>query len=337
MVAATEDEAILVDWRLTISVPNARNELYAAPQVELYLGSHSSIEFEDVVVPANVRVRDFRREHGSMLKGVVYDMLTGQPVSSAIIELTRYDAGHEHVEPVIARADARGEYAIEDLPFGGYSVAVRGIGYAARSEGSFVSREQEFRETTTFLSPLTDVSGVVVDYAGAPLEGVNVVVCEVIGLDGRGYPYPRGTVWPSAETDGEGRFVISGVPHGEVRLGCADEWYSDSITTPYRTEDPAITITADLRGTVRVALLDATGAPFDGQMDIQCQGERGYSWSGAATVVNGVWEWLQVPPDRYYFVVRRDSFLPEEDPGRLLFTLDPGGTAQFTFRIPSVK
>jgi hypothetical protein len=317
--------------------PNFGGEL-PAPQIELFVGSHSGISFDEVSIPAGITVRDFRRAAGSLVEGVVYDMNTGKAIENAAVELTRYDVENASVESPITRTDASGRYALENLPVGGYSVAVRAAGYAPRGEGFFVSREHAYREATTYLSPIAEVSGLVVDAGDNPLQGVKIVVRDAVGLDGRGYPFVRGSTWPNAVTDAEGRFQIGGLPQGYVRLTCADEWYSDTIFELYATSDTAIRITAARRGTVRVTLLDPTGAPFNGEANIWChavRGPGGYAWDGAATFVDGVWEWSRVPPDEYAFALRGDGVQPEDDPTTQIIRVEPGAVAEITVRIPA--
>jgi hypothetical protein len=179
--ATTADETETVDWRLTVWVPQNFYGLYRNPNghtmaddpgyggelpppcVDMYLGENSPINFDDVIVPANVTVLDHRRPTGNLLKGVVYDLNSGKTLQAVSVMLVPTDAGIRPDPSLATATNEKGEYIFENVRDGHYQIEIRAYGYAPRQEGYFAGREHEYRETTTYLARSVDVTGTVVD------------------------------------------------------------------------------------------------------------------------------------------------------------------------------
>jgi hypothetical protein len=81
---------------------------------------------------------------------------------------------------------------------------------------------------TVDLRPAVRVEGVVLDDAGKPVKGVRVAVeGQLVGLEGDEAYVPE----ESATTNGDGRFVLDGLPSGTVNLAAYGALYRPLKTT----------------------------------------------------------------------------------------------------------
>jgi hypothetical protein len=114
-----------------------------------------------------------------------------------------------------ARTDGAGEFEVPDLADGRIRLVARHTGYA-RAERVIAFTGDPRRPTSIEaidLDPAGSATGVVVDWADQPVVGARV------GLDSVPTFLPVGRL-PSrlARTDADGRFVLEGLPEGEVTL-----------------------------------------------------------------------------------------------------------------------
>lgn len=353
--AATPDETDQVQWRFMVWVPRNFYSLYRnplrhrmtddpsygaelpAPQLDVYTGEDSPIDWDKMIIPEGVRVKDHRVPDGNLLKGVVYDMNTGKPVDGAAVVFTRYDT--EDLVNVVPEllTNAEGTFRFDDLPEGGYHVDVRAQGYAPQWIASFVSRAHAYEETTTYLAPAVEVTGVVVDQNGAPVEGVGIWVSDPVGMNGKGYPLPRTDPRPHTLSDAGGRFRIAGLPEGYIHLQCYGDWYSDTALKLFRTADENIRLHVKRRGTIRVSLFAENGQPFTGEAMIELhpvRGAGGYGGDRLGTFADGKFDWAGVPPDAYVVAVGMPGIVLEDNPSQQRISVEPGQIAEITLHQP---
>ena len=236
--------------------------------------------------------RDLFLIRGATLRGRVVDAETGSAIGGASAYLWSWE-GQSHsgdfptpYDPVrigetLSAAD--GAFVFENVPAAGfhrrasYMMGSRGLilgyvgakapGYATGFEQVLYVKDGEVTDATVRLWHAARVRGRVLDRSGKPVAGVPV---SASGLDGggrwTGAPL-EGVGFPKAETDAEGKYLISGVPVGlesapvtvsaralgsnvsakvEVRLRAGEEAEAPDI--PLKTDPCAELLVADDQG-----------------------------------------------------------------------------------------
>lgn len=135
---------------------------------------------------------------GGALEGVITDAVSGDPITSAIVEIT----GPSNRS---LATDGAGFYTAW-VPEGIYTVSVTAFGYEPDSASNLSVVEGEATTANLALTPLPSftISGIVRDVMLNPLEGAAVTV--------------DGTPLPAALTDGNGFYSIPNVPEGDYTI-----------------------------------------------------------------------------------------------------------------------
>ena len=131
----------------------------------------------------------------------------GKPVSGAQVDIDGV---------VIATTDVAGKFSV-CLNMESMVLTVRAVGYAAQDAWAYEGRIVR----DAVLAPTIEVRGRVVAASGAPMAGVAVqpVYVEQVQLD-HGSAY--GDIPVQATTDGDGRFVLRGIPKLDRATGFGD-------------------------------------------------------------------------------------------------------------------
>jgi hypothetical protein len=164
---------------------------------------------------ASVSAQQFSEEKYS-LRGQVVNVVTGEPVSGALVEV--YGGAR-----TAQFSTSEGRYEFGELPRGNYGVIARKPGYfsdrdlgreAPGTEATHAVPSDE--EVVLKLTPEGAISGRLEDEKGRPLEGVNVQAEMWMVSNGtkRLQPWPGGTV----ETDDEGNFRVGELYPGDYLL-----------------------------------------------------------------------------------------------------------------------
>jgi hypothetical protein len=149
----------------------------------------------------------------------------GRPISGPVVQLFRnvMHPGQSHhsfgtLVDTLNEIAVDGTYTFSKLiPGATYNTRVEVRGHAtSTSQHVDIKPGQEVR-LDDYLLPVADqeVSGVVVDASGKPLSGAAVSIEQT--RQGRALYAPSGAVW-FQDTDESGRFHLTGLPRGEIRL-----------------------------------------------------------------------------------------------------------------------
>ena len=335
--AANDDEQQGVDWAFTIWVSRSFYRLYKKPEahamadapgygeplppprIDIYVWKGGSINWKDVVIPAGIEVIDERAASagitpvgGGVLVGSVYDMGTGKPVEGAVVSLVQYGRGVKPETAPTGTVDADGAFRIDCIPKGSYRVHLEADGYAPREAPYYINRELAYEKRVVYLAQSAAVRGTVVDPEGNPVPGAQVHAWTPVALDGKGYRLINGP--HSAVTDEAGLFKFAGLPEGYIHLRCSGDWNSNTMFELYPAPSDAIRLTAVRTGTIRGTLIDSSGEPVSGTVQLVPEGDPAGRWHGSATAdENGAFEILNVPPDDYLLGTSQALVLGEED------------------------
>lgn len=204
-----------------------------------------------VQAPQKITIRDGARQKLQVLVGPMNlptlsgRVVTprGEPVAGATIVLyARRDlgGGHSMVERRQATSDAQGRYEIRDVPLGS-SPSLKGSKAKHRALSAPEISEQNGRWSVPeiVLAPLdSKVAGRVLDGAGKPVEGAQVLASEG-GSDA------------IASSNARGEFEIDGVPSGPVRLMAArDGQWGEGVADASKNEAATLSLRAmpELKG-----------------------------------------------------------------------------------------
>lgn len=274
------------------------------PQIRVFLGEGSGINWSEVRVPEKVTVLDHRVEtsqwkdsKGGVVHAIASDMTTKKPIAGAILEAAP-SPEQEFRTVGSATADDQGVALLTDLPEGNYRLRLRAEGYATRELG-YIHNYGRTLETfdQAALCPSAILRGRVVDGKGKPVEGAEVGVSGLVGPDGMGYlqnPYNGST---KTVTDADGKFELTDLPRGQIslRVGKAGLYYSSSETYPIPSDDAMVLMVKSgvirgkvsgldklIKGSMVSVKLAAAASDQVGRWggDVRCEDDGSYSFTG---------------------------------------------------------
>ncbi len=232
-----------VDWTFTVWVPQNFHRLFSGagnsfisdhpnyrqpvplPRIDVYIGGECPIEWKEVNLPKTVRVHDNRRtaapvnvDRGGAIQGGVYDMGTHQVIAGAGIVVVKQTDQRQWEAVKETKSDRHGNFQLDVIPEGYYSIHIKAEGYVSRNVGPFNNRSgHAFNQFDTLLIEGASLQGIVTDPDGNPIPGVQVSASSTQGIDGLGYECAE---TPSVKTGSDGRFVLSGLPEGFAQIRC---------------------------------------------------------------------------------------------------------------------
>ena len=317
------------DWSFTVWDPRSFHQLFNNPQsffmardpdarfrrpvdpprTDVYVAGDDGkgIDCKKVKVPANVRVSDERATSngyaaadGSVLRGDVYDVVTSKPIAGATVTLRKFDGRKDWENVGEAKSDAAGHFELKKVPGGTFAVVVSADGHVPRSVGFVEFGKNALKEyEAVYLAPPASIGGTVTDADGKPLAGVKIRADDVLGPDGRGY-----LIADKDETasDAAGKFEITGVPQGFLRLSASHESYFP-IDTMRQYKSPAkdVALRMTATGAVEGRVLKKDGSPAaDAQVSVDPEGDPIGKWGGGINVKpDGTFKFENVPPGKY--------------------------------------
>lgn len=343
-----------VDWTLTVWIPERWKSLYnsprsymlgselprfkkpvAAPRIDVYIGG-GSVVWEKVKIPKNVVLIDKRPGSVSpefagsgLVRGKVFDMATGEPISGAQVVLASHEGGGKWTEIKHGKTNERGSCQIAKIPAGYYEVRVLANGYAPRKQGSYHNKRPEYLNFEIGLARPQCVKGVVVDQDGNPIEGVKVSATNVLGPDGYGYPSVGDR---TSTTDAQGRFEICLLPKGlmTVRCRCEGLHLKSSIFEQYKIPSDQIKLVMTGTGTVWGKVVDKDGNRPAGGIILELEPEGGNkpgSWGGSWNLSpDGSFKMTGIPPGKYIISTRPNPGSSNYEPNSGKVTIKGGMT-----------
>jgi len=346
-----------VDWTFTVWVPSSWHRLYnnpksvfAAdqpnfrrpvdpPRIELYVGG-GQVEWDKVKVPQGITVIDKRASAagvkaaggGAIIRGNVYDMATGKPVSRAQFTVEKQAGQGQWDTIATAEADASGAFELKNVPPGErYRYAVSGDGYAPRVIGYDAVTDGAYRPFPDVqLGREAKLSGTCTDDSGKPVKGVKVRPTP-IAIDGRGYTVPATA---EVTTGDDGRFELTGLPEGYAELWCHAPGYfqPDSVAKLHDVPAKGLVIRMVGTGKVKVTVVGPDGKPPTGNVHVHVnpEGEQIGKWGGSAELKpDGTYEFDGVPPGKYWVsTIPSPGMRAEENPAAKPIVIEAGKTAQ---------
>ncbi|MFQ6130641.1 MAG: carboxypeptidase regulatory-like domain-containing protein [Armatimonadota bacterium] len=333
-----------LQWRFTVWHPASWHRLHSnpdaaplfrrddymspvpAPRLDVYV-VEGAVDWDAVVIPVTLTVSDMRVsaapvavEGGGLVRGVVYDMSTGRPISGARVTLT----GNDAPQAFSATTDGWGAYQIEKIgPPGRFSAKFRADGYATRVGNYHLRQRLQYDEMEVELVEAESVEGVALGMDGEPIPGVEIEARSTLAIDGREYECEA----EPTTTDAQGRFLIQGLPRGYARLDCRSRGLYksapfDMVAAPSEDVELAFEVTGTIRGNV-------VDAPTDERVHIHVGSlDRKPGWGGGQLCKqDGSFAFEGVPPGRYWIsTVSQDILDGAVDPTAKIVEVKPGAT-----------
>jgi hypothetical protein len=224
--------------------------------------------------------------------------------SAPVVGITVY-ALRENVNSSQERTDARGGFVLRGLPPGTYTIYLGDVDAAAG--GWLPAQQPDVAAGTTGLTLVMrrgeTIAGILVDDDGHPVSGRRVVAA-VADSD----PFLSDTLWQRATTDGDGRFTLTGLSPGEVRiqmdrdsLSFDPRWWlvgGERVRVGSRDIHLVLTQGASITG----ELVDASGAPISKSTVWVLWTPTASGGRSTNTDDRGHFELRSLPPGRSYTV-----------------------------------
>ncbi|HUB25609.1 MAG TPA: carboxypeptidase-like regulatory domain-containing protein [Tepidisphaeraceae bacterium] len=221
------------------------------------------------------------------LTAVVYGTVTGQvtdssgnPLSDALVRLVSASANSSttagtmrtnfmdnHGFGLVATTDSNGDYTINNVLAGSYTVTARDNGYTPNTSASFTVGSGTTSVPAVQLTAIVygTVDGEVTDSSGDPLTDAQVLLTPVSSSSSSSDPsstFGGGRFF--ATTDSSGDYVINNVPAGTYTVTARDQGYvkntsaNFTVTTGSNTA-PTVALSTITFGTVTGTVTDTSG------------------------------------------------------------------------------
>ena len=352
-----------IDWTFTIWAPENFHNLFSSPKggidsnhpnfrqpvppprIDVYLGDESPINWEEVKIPAPVKVIDMRAEAtptsveaGGVVRGGVFDMATHQIIVGADVILTQRTKSCQWKEAYRTKTNKDGFFEIQSITKGYYKLHACAEGYTDRNLGVYHNRTgHAFFELDALLIKMAFLKGFVLDIEGNPISGVKVNAWNTLGIDGLGYEC---SVEPRVTTDENGRFELDTLPEGFTQLRCrASSLHQETASLnlyrvsakPWRKPDPVKIIMTDT-GMIRGKVIGKDGNPPQRDFIAEIEPKGGYkvgTWGGSMNCKkDGSFEFREVPPGDYVVIAKPNPMREGEASEPKPITITVGRTVE---------
>lgn len=306
-----------------------------APRLNVYL--KGQIDWAQIKVPDNITVSDERADangiaSGPAVRGDVFDYVSSKPIASAQLKIEKIqlvERKQTFEQIATGQADASGRFQISGFPTGTLRVTVSADGYAPRVVGYYEEfQANTLKKYTSYLSPAESVSGVVTDTNDKPLAKVDVEGLRFVGPDATSYRLPDEMV--RAQTDEQGRFVLSGLPRGVATIRArGDGLYQLDSMTPHQIPAKDLALRMIATGVLRGKVSGGDGRRGPPRINVRPPGDPVGKWGGSAMVKpDGTFEFKNVPPGEY--MVSANPLIPglPDDPNAKRVQVKSGETTE---------
>jgi hypothetical protein len=308
------------------------------PTIEAWADS-PGLDWSKVRVPAGITVTDeraashgYKAEDGSVITGVVYDMLTSKPVQHVEVVVARStdtQVGPPYIQIAKATGDATGRFELKKIPPGVSAISLRAPGYAGRCIGQSWFDPGTFKSFITRLSPAVAQKGTIVDTDGKPLANVRIYANEVVAMDDTAYQLARPANNSEVTTDALGHFTLTGLPMGQVQFSLNGVPYF--LVDPLRivaVPSDGLTLTMIRPGAIRIIVRNATEMAISGTLTISDQRPDKVGTWGTSFGVEKAGPYLMeaIPPAKY--VVSFDPTRREDKPASVIVEVKPNQTVE---------
>ena len=295
------------------------------------------------VTEGSVTRVDFGTETGGVpVTGFV--LRNGEPVANARVSIMSDDGGDALVQE---QTDATGRFTFAAIQAGRYQITVNRRGNVTTP---VVVTEEPPAEITIEL-PTAEVSGLVVDANGAPVNGA-YVECERVGKGGASNLSRLSQAWAgNSVTGADGAFRITGLSDDTYRVRAQGAGFGTVVGDDFVVKDGESVSGLRLRlgaaCTVTGFVRNAEGVPITGA-SLTILDSRGRSLTLvdlSQSSSDGTYTASQLAPGTYTLTFRKDGYAPA---GKTLnitegnvvetdFTLLQGGKIELTVRTPEEK
>jgi uncharacterized repeat protein (TIGR01451 family) len=258
---------------------------------------------------------NFSLEQGGTISGAVTDE-QGNPLSGISVQCDSIDQSYGNG----SETDTNGLYTITGLPFGTYKVYSPAFSrwgdnddnWAVKWYNQKAGRKQANQVTISILTP----DAVDIDFSLIKGGSVTGKV-----TDGQGNPLANADVWADyydiddqaghTQADGEGNYIIQGLPDGRYRIGAEAGGHVRRFydNTPRHGQSAPVEVTAgqttsginfslEQGGTISGTVTDSQGNPLGG-VSIECDAVGSAYSHGAETDSNGIYTLTGLPFGTY--------------------------------------
>jgi hypothetical protein len=276
----------------------ARGEGFAPAVDEVELGKESDAEIELVLT------------RGVTLFGRLID--ENDNPAAGKVSLRALDgsaAGPLFQSRFAAETDAEGSFSLGPVPSGEHTLLVEARGYGSRNIDVSVSGRAPQQDLGDIvLETGLTISGRVVDESGTPVVSASVSSSQ----PARGMMSASGELFVTAETDGEGRFVLAGLSPGAQHVNASAPGYGYSESVLVEPGASGVTLALKRAGSIRGAVVDPEGGPVTSFRVMGRSAERGRG-TRMVTVqdAEGVFVLESVVEGEYALEITSQDFLPE--------------------------
>jgi hypothetical protein len=348
-----EDPNNRVDWIFTVWNPSKWNRLFndpngrfmssspnfgkpvSPPRIDAYIGG-GSIIWQDVNILASITVIDKRPvsispefADGGLVRGKVFDCITGHPIGSAEVMLFTYQGDWKQALSI--ETDNLGMCQIAKIPAGYYEIRVSAAEHVSRKQGDYDNRRPEYYQFELGLSRTSYVKGIVVNENCKPVQDVKVSAVNILGMDGLPY-WCAGDV--SAITDQQGRFEIQPLPLGSLNIICMTKelHIKNSIFEQYPIPSDQIKLIVEGTSTIHGKVVIKDGQRPSGQIVLEIRPQDGivlgkWGYSGQLKE-DGFFDINGIPPGEYVISTRPNPSNCDYKPNTRNITVQSGQTYQ---------
>ncbi len=212
-----------------------------------------------IVVPDEPMVSQEIVLHSGTIAGTVFDA-SGEPIQGSIVSAVREGADPSNFAGAGARVDADGNYRIEGVNDGTYTLSAIADGYQVATRSITITGSSTVDGVDFRLDVAGQLRGRVVDERGNGIPGAFVFALPSGAPDvGGGAP---------TETDAEGFFRVSAPSAGPCDLDAVARGFAPGGITGFQPsadpEGPRALITLTSGGTITIRVVNAAGTPVDG-------------------------------------------------------------------------
>jgi len=312
-----------------------------APVIDLYVGGN--VKWAEVSVPEGIDVVDERLEahgfalaDGVVLEGTVVEAETLKPIpATAHLERIETKEGkYEYTRVTNAPTDRDGRWVLTRVPDGWFRIVVEAPTFVPRIAGfQQLDGTPRWAALPTKLAQAADVTGVVLDGQGSPLQGVQVRLDEAVIGEGEVY---RSSNELTVTTGADGRFAFHEVPRGRTSVWVHKSGYvrpglGEMIDVPAEN----VTLTMQPAATAHVVVdFSKSQRPADYLVEMQPEGGNVVgSYGGSATLPeSNDYDFQNVPAGKYVFFGRPNPGSANQETDHVAVELRGGETTTVTLK-----
>jgi hypothetical protein len=207
-----------------------------------------------------------------------------------------------------AETDNQGVFSLNSVPAGDHTLVVEARGYGPTSfEASVSGRRKEEDLGDIVLETGLAISGRVLGESGSPIASATVNAFPSV----RAVAMAMGDRTLEAETDGEGGFVVAGLPEGVYNVFAHAQGFG--FSKPMVAESGAVNVTITLRpaGTIRGTVVDPEGSPVSSFRALARSSEQHGTGRTSRQDAEGAFALDDVPEGEYAVEIVSQDFMPE--------------------------